>query len=110
MIQTFRISCVALLLLGSAAAAAPERRETPPGPIAMEGELPARSAISGLFDKLNFQQASQIDTHAVTSSQFFGTREELKNNYLYRFLRRDADGGITLYVQAKSPGKDKEAN
>ena len=191
MIPIIRIACVALLLLDLAAAAAPGRRETPPGPIAMEGELPARSAISGLFDKLDFQHASQIDTHAVTSSQFFGTREELKNNYLYRFsgarlgiygnsgaeaiyvagfvdakgqpadaskhryttrfakgelppndafwsltmydgktqllianplnrylinstmesaLRRDADGGITLYVQSDSPGKDKEAN
>ena len=110
MIPIIRIACVALLLLDLAAAAAPGRRETPPGPIAMEGELPARSAISGLFDQLDFQHASQINTHAVTSSQFFGTREELKNNYLYRFLRRDADGGITLHVQSDSPGKDGEAN
>ena len=136
-------------------------------------------------------KASEIDTHKVTSSQFFGTRKELKNNYLYRFsgarlgiygnsgaeaiyvagfvdangqpndgskraytlrfakgelppndafwsltmydgktqllvenpvkrylinssmesgLNRDADGGITLYVQATSPGTEKEAN
>ena len=25
-------------------------------------------------------------------------------------LKRDADGGMTLYVQNESPGKDKEAN
>ena len=25
-------------------------------------------------------------------------------------LKRDADGGVTLYVQSESPGKDKEAN
>ena len=25
-------------------------------------------------------------------------------------LKRDADGGITLYVQHESPGADKEAN
>jgi len=25
-------------------------------------------------------------------------------------LKRDADGGITVYVQNESPGKDKESN
>ena len=25
-------------------------------------------------------------------------------------LKRDADGGLTLYIQNESPGKDKEAN
>ncbi len=25
-------------------------------------------------------------------------------------LKRDADGGLTLYVQHESPGKDKESN
>ena len=25
-------------------------------------------------------------------------------------LQRDADGGLTLYIQNKSPGKDREAN
>lgn len=134
---------------------------------------------------------TQIDTHKVSSSQLFGTREELKNNYMYRFagarlgiygnsgaeaiyvggwvdadsqpldaskhrytlrfpkgglppndafwsltmydgqtqllvanplkrylinstmekqLKQDADGGITLYVEAESPGTDKEMN
>lgn len=134
---------------------------------------------------------SKIDTHQVTSSDFFGTRQYLKNNYLYRFsgarlgiygnsgaeaeyvggfvdadgkpldaskhkyilrfaagalppieafwsltmydgkdqllvanplkrylinssmepqLKRDADGAVTLYLQAKSPGADKESN
>lgn len=28
---------------------------------------------------------SQIDTHKVTSADFFGIRESLKNNYLYRY-------------------------
>jgi hypothetical protein len=28
---------------------------------------------------------TRIDTHEVSSSSFFGTREELQNNYLYRF-------------------------
>ncbi len=134
---------------------------------------------------------THIDTPKVTSADFFGTRQELKNNYMYRFagarlgiygnsgaeaiyvggfvdadgqpvdaskhryvmrfpkgglppndafwsltmydgktqllvanplkrylinssmvpqLKRGADGGTTLYVQAKSPGADKEAN
>lgn len=134
---------------------------------------------------------TRIDTHKVDSSMLFGTRKEVKNNYMYRFagarlgiygnsgaeaiyvggfvdadgqtvdaskhryvlrfakgglppndafwsltmydgktqflvanplkrylinstmesqLKRDADGGVTLYVQAASPGADKESN
>jgi hypothetical protein len=134
---------------------------------------------------------TRIDTHEVSSASFFGTREELQNNYLYRFagarlgiygnsaaeavyvggfvdadgapldgtkhryalrfgpgglppneafwsltmydgrtqllvanplgrylinstmesrLTRDADGGVTLYVQADPPGSAKEPN
>jgi hypothetical protein len=134
---------------------------------------------------------SDIDTRKITSSDFFGTRKSLKNNYLYRFsgarlgiygnsgaeavyvggfvdsagepldaskhrytlhfakgslppneafwsltmydgksqllvanplnrylinssmepaLKRDADGGITLYLQSESPGSDRESN
>lgn len=134
---------------------------------------------------------TQVDTRKVTSGEFFGTREHLKNNYLYRYaganmgifgnsteeasymgyfvdskgqpanaathsytlhfkkgelppanafwsltmydgkskllvdnpidrylvnsrmlddLKTDADGGLTLYVQHQSPGKDKESN
>jgi len=133
---------------------------------------------------------NQMDTGKVTSGDLFGTREYLKNNYLYRMaaailgiygnskeeamypvysidssgkalhganrytvrfaqgqlppvnafwsltmyelpasllvanslnrylinspmlpeLKRDADGGLTLYVQHESPGKDKESN
>ncbi|HKN78142.1 MAG TPA: DUF1254 domain-containing protein [Lysobacter sp.] len=34
----------------------------------------------------------------------------LINSTMLDKLRRDADGGITLYVQNASPGKDKEAN
>jgi hypothetical protein len=29
---------------------------------------------------------------------------------MLRQLKRDADGGLTLFIQNKSPGKDKEAN
>lgn len=25
-------------------------------------------------------------------------------------LKKDSDGGLTLYIQAESPGKDKESN
>jgi hypothetical protein len=134
---------------------------------------------------------TDIDTHKITSADFFGTRAHLKNNYLYRFcgarlgiygnsgeeaeyvggfvdaqgqpldgskheyalqfaagqlpptdafwsltmysgkdqflvanplqrylinssmesqLKHDADGTVTLYVQAQSPGRDKESN
>jgi hypothetical protein len=136
-------------------------------------------------------KSTQVDTHKVTSGDLFGTRDFLKNNYLYRMtaailgifgnskaeamyplytvddahekldastgrytlrfapgelppvnafwsvtmynlpqsllaanplnryllnapmlpqFARDADGGLTLYVQNESPGKDKEAN
>jgi hypothetical protein len=134
---------------------------------------------------------TKVDTKQVSSADFFGTREHLKNNYMYRFagarlgiygnsgeeaiysgyfvdadgapadaskhsyvlrfpkdslppndafwsmtmydgksqllvanplkrylinsameqtLKRDADGALTLYVQADSPGADKESN
>ena len=134
---------------------------------------------------------AKVDTHQVTSSEFFGTRADLKNNYLYRFsgarlgiygnsgaeaeyvggfvdtdgqpldaskhkymlrfgsdglpptdafwsltmysgkdqllvanplrrylinssmesqLKHDADGGVTLYLQAQSPGAARESN
>ena len=136
-------------------------------------------------------QKTELDTGKVTSGDLFGTREYLKNNYLYRFaaavmgiygnskaeaiypfyreddkgqpldaskhryivkfpsnqlppvnafwsltmynlpesllvanplnrylinspmlpnLKRDADGGLTLYIQKDSPGKEKESN
>ena len=34
----------------------------------------------------------------------------LINSTMLDTLKRDADGGITLYLQKESPGKDKEAN
>ena len=34
----------------------------------------------------------------------------LINSGMLRDLKRDADGGVTLYIQHDSPGKDKEAN
>jgi hypothetical protein len=34
----------------------------------------------------------------------------LINSPMLPGLKKDADGGLTLYVQAESPGKDKEAN
>jgi hypothetical protein len=139
---------------------------------------------------LSFQK-THIDTHQLTSADFFGTRTHLKNNYLYRFsgarlgiygnsgeeaeyvgafvdaqgrpldasrhnyvlrfakgqlpptdafwsltmysgkdqflvanplkrylinsgmksqLKTDPDGAVALYVQAQSPGRDKESN
>jgi len=152
-----------------------------------------RTAVKqGMADALAELAALQkrIDTKEVTSSQMFGTREYLKNNYLYRMaaavngiygnsaaeaiypllalddegqkpdgskrytlrfapgqlppvnafwsmtmyrmpeillvdnpidryllnspmlsqFKRDADGGLTLYFQNESPGKDKESN
>jgi len=34
----------------------------------------------------------------------------LINSPMLPQLKRDADGGITLYIQNESPGKEKEAN
>jgi hypothetical protein len=34
----------------------------------------------------------------------------LLNSPMLPSMKRDADGGITLYIQNESPGKDKEAN
>jgi len=154
-----------------------------------------RQAIEqGIIDawkEFNEFKSTQMDTGKVTSGDLFGTREYLKNNYLYRMtaailgiygnskaeamypfysvdaegekldatknryelrfapshlppvnafwsvtmyelpssllvanplnryllnspmlpnLKRDADGGLTLYIQNESPGKEKEAN
>ena len=34
----------------------------------------------------------------------------LINSRMLPDLKRDADGGVTLYIQHDSPGKDKESN
>jgi hypothetical protein len=34
----------------------------------------------------------------------------LINSTMLPDLKRDADGGVTLYIQNESPGKDKESN
>jgi hypothetical protein len=34
----------------------------------------------------------------------------LINSPMLPQLKKDADGGLTLYIQSESPGKDKEAN
>jgi hypothetical protein len=39
-----------------------------------------------------------------------GANRYLINSPMLPNLKRDTDGGITLYVQNESPGKDKEAN
>lgn len=161
------------------------------------GNLPpaVRKAVedgmSDAWQELAEFKRTKLDTGAVTSGDMFGTREYLKNNYLYRMaasvlgiygnsraeamypvytldesgekldaskhryvlrfaadqlppvhafwsltmyempssrlvanplnryllnspmlpdFKRDADGGLTLYVQRESPGKDKESN
>jgi hypothetical protein len=147
--------------------------------------------IADAWKEYNEFKSTQVDSGKVTSGDMFGTREYLKNNYLYRMsaailgiygnskaeamypvytvdaagekldaakngytlrfapsqlppvnafwsltmydvptsllvtnplnryllnapmltqFKRDADGGLTLYIQNKSPGKDKEAN
>jgi hypothetical protein len=147
--------------------------------------------MADAWKEFNDLRTTQIDTGKVTSGELFGTREFLKNNYLYRMaaavlgiygnskaeamypmyaidaaggrldatknrytvhfapgqlppvnafwsltmyempasllvanpinrylinspmlpqLKRDADGGLTLYIQNESPGKDKAAN
>ena len=147
--------------------------------------------VADAWKEYNEFKSTQVDVGKVTSGDMFGTREYLKNNYLYRMtaallgiygnskaeamyplytvdatgekldatknrytlrfepgqlpsvnafwsvtmydlpasllvanplnryllnspmlpnLKRDADGGLTLYIQNESPGKDKEAN
>jgi hypothetical protein len=147
--------------------------------------------IADAWQEYNEFKSAQVDSGKVTSGDMFGTREYLKNNYLYRMsaailgiygnskdeamypvytvdaagekldaakngytlrfapsqlppvnafwsltmydvptsllvtnplnryllnapmlpqFKRDADGGLTLYIQNESPGKDKEAN
>lgn len=158
---------------------------TPEQRTALEAGIADGKAEFAAFKK------TKVDTHQVTSGDLFGTRDHLKNNYLYRYaganmgifgnsadeaayigyfvdakgtpvdgaahnytlrfakgqlppanafwsltmydgkskllvenplkrylinsrmlpeLKRDADGGVTLYVQNASPGKDKESN
>jgi hypothetical protein len=147
--------------------------------------------IADAWKEYNEFKSTQVDSGKVTSGDMFGTREYLKNNYLYRMsaailgiygnskaeamypvysvdvageklnatkdrytlrfapgqlppvnafwsltmydvptsllvtnplnryllnapmlpqFKKDADGGLTLYIQNESPGKDKEAN
>lgn len=52
---------------------------------------PAQTQVidNGIADgKAEFAEfkKAKIDTHLVTSGDFFGTREHLKNNYLYRYV------------------------
>jgi hypothetical protein len=155
-----------------------------------QAETINKGIADGKAEFAAFKKA-KIDTHLVTSGEFFGTREHLKNNYLYRYvganigifgnsateanylgyfvdsngkpanaavdkytihfpkgglppaeafwsltmydgktkllvdnsldrylinsqmlstLKTDSEGGITLYVQHGSPGKEKESN
>jgi hypothetical protein len=69
---------------------------------------------------LRFPKDALPPTNAFWSlTMYDGTSKLLVDNPLNRYLinspmvgslKRDADGGITLYLQHASPGKDKEAN
>ncbi|HEY5851990.1 MAG TPA: DUF1254 domain-containing protein [Lysobacter sp.] len=69
---------------------------------------------------LHFGKDSLPPTHAFWSiTMYDGKSKLLVDNPLNRYLinspmlprlKRDADGGLTLYLQNASPGKDKEAN
>ncbi len=43
------------------------------------------SGIKDGTERFTAFKKAMVDTHQVTSSDFFGTRADLKNNYLYRF-------------------------
>jgi hypothetical protein len=155
-----------------------------------EAQQAIKDGISDAWQEFDEFKKNKIDTGKVTSGELFGTREFLKNNYLYRMaaavmgiygnseqeamyplyavdangdkldgsnrytmrfasgegppvnafasltmyelpesllvanpidrylinspmfpeLKKDADGGVRLYIQHDSPGKDKESN
>jgi hypothetical protein len=161
------------------------------GKLSPEVTQAIEQGIADAWVEYNEFKSTQVDSGKVTSGDMFGTREYLKNNYLYRMsaailgiygnskaeamypvytvdasgekldaakngytlrfapsqlppvnafwsltmydvptsllvtnplnryllnapmlpqFKRDADGGLTLYIQNESPGKDKEAN
>ncbi len=69
---------------------------------------------------LHFAKGALPPTKAFWSlTMYDGKSQLLVDNPIHRYLinspmlpsiRRDADGGITLYIQHASPGKDKESN
>jgi hypothetical protein len=162
-----------------------------PGKLSPEMKQAIEAGMADAWAEFATFKTSQADTGKVTSGEVFGTREHLKNNYLYRMaaavlgihgnsaqeamypiyavdsdgqalngahqyvvrllpdrlppvnafwsltmyelpssslltanpinrylinspmrpdMKRDADGGVTIYIQNESPGGDKEAN
>ena len=67
---------------------------------------------------LRFAANQLPKVNAFWSLTMYGEDANLVDNPVNRYsigdrtpdLQRDADGGLTLYVQAESPGKDKESN
>lgn len=68
--------------------------------------------------RLRFPPGQLPKVNAFWSLTMYGEDANLVDNPLNRYsigdrtpdLQRDADGGLTLYVQAESPSKDKESN
>ncbi len=63
------------------------------------GQLPPAHAFWSLtmYDSDSFLVANPLNRYLINSS-------------MLPDLKRDADGGITLYIQAESPGAEKESN
>jgi len=68
---------------------------------------------------VHFPAGQLPDVKAFWSLTMYGVDNNLVANPINRYklgslpegaMKMDADGGLTLYVQAESPGKDKESN
>jgi hypothetical protein len=68
--------------------------------------------------RLRFPPGQLPKVNTFWSLTMYGEDANLVDNPVNRYsigdrtpdLQRDADGGLTLYVHAESPGKDKESN
>ena len=80
------------------------------------GEDVSTAIAAGMQDAL--AELKDASTKITDPSLFFRSRKDLNKDYFNRYsigsstpgLNTAADGSITIYFQAKSPGKDKESN
>ncbi len=65
----------------------------------------------GIHDRSKNQTAKMNGTNERTMKATHNPLNRyLINSPMLPDFKRDADGGLTLYVQRESPGKDKESN
>jgi len=83
-----------------------ETVDTRIGKLDFELGVPTKETVAKLYDELDFQRACQLYLWALPTVDTV----QLRLYSTFVSGSRDADGGLTLYIQHESPGKDKESN